>query len=137
MGKATEKQKRIYKTVLEAQRRAIKFLMRVQPFFLKICICQGLSPSAKEVDKVARDHIISKGYPPPPHGLGHGVGKKVHERPKLSPKSKAFLKPEMTFTIEPGIYLKNLGGVRIEDTVVLEKEGLRILTQSPKGIIEL
>lgn len=136
MGKASDEQKKIYRTVLAAQKKAIKFL--------KSSIINHKSINAYNVDKVARDYIISQGYTPMPHGLGHGIGKKVHERPKLSPKSKAFLKPGMTFTIEPGIYLpagrqgiKNFGGVRIEDTVVLEKTGLRILTKSPKEIIEL
>lgn len=137
MGRATDKQKRIYRTVLKAQRRAIKFLMRVQPLIGTNSKGKGLNPSVKEVDKTARDYIISQGYTPMPHGLGHGIGKKVHERPKLSPKSKERLTLNMVFSVEPGIYLKNFGGVRIEDTVVLEKTGLRILTKSTKGIIEL
>ena len=137
IGRASRKQKKIYSAVLKAQQKAVKFLMRVQPLADTNSLVKGLNPSAKEVDKVARDYIISQGYPTIPHGLGHGVGKKVHEPPKISPKSRAILKPGMVFSIEPGIYIKNFGGVRIEDLVVLEKTGPRILTKSPKRIIEL
>ncbi|MFH1833286.1 MAG: M24 family metallopeptidase [Candidatus Levyibacteriota bacterium] len=145
MGKASRRQKKIYQTVLAAQKKAINYLewshseqseeSRMSARSL------GLRPQdnirGKDVDKAARDYVISKGYPSFPHGLGHGIGKKVHQKPKLSPKSKHFLKPGMVFSVEPGIYLRSFGGVRIEDTVVLEKTGLRILTKSTKRIIEL
>ena len=92
----------------------------------------------KDVDKTAHDYIRSKGYGGNIfHSLGHGVGLEIHEAPRLSPKSKETLKEGMVFTIEPGIYLPQKFGVRIEDTVVLEKTGLRTLTRSPKQIIEL
>lgn len=126
MGKATKKQKKIYSAVLKAQQKAVNFLSS-----------DAKTIMTSEVDKVARDYIILQGYPTIPHGLGHGIGKKVHEPPKISPKSKAILKPGMVFSVEPGIYIKNFGGVRIEDLVVLEKTGPRILTKSPKRIIEL
>ena len=92
---------------------------------------------AKEVDKVARDYIISYGFPSIPHSLGHGIGLEVHESPHISPKSKDILKEGMVFSIEPGIYLESSGGVRVEDLFVLEKRGLRQLTTSKKTLIQL
>lgn len=113
-GKPSIKQRKIYETVLEAQKKAIKFVKK--------------QVKAKEVDKVARDYIKSKGFSDIPHSLGHGIGLEVHEHPSLSPKSKDILKEGMVFSIEPGIYLPNFGGVRIEDLFVLEGWGLRKLT---------
>ncbi|MDP2637596.1 MAG: M24 family metallopeptidase, partial [Candidatus Levybacteria bacterium] len=92
---------------------------------------------ASEVDQIARKHIISKGYKTIPHSVGHGIGIDVHENPHLSPKSKDILKEGMVFSIEPGIYIPGFGGVRIEDLVVLEKNGLRLLTHSPKHLTEM
>lgn len=126
LGKATEEQRKVYQTVLEAQKLVIKHLVKLVNLI-----------KAKEVDRVARDYIIKAGFPTMPHGLGHGIGLKVHEPPRLSPKSKDILKPGMVFSIEPGIYLPGKFGVRIEDLVVLEKSGPRILTKSPREIIEL
>lgn len=133
-GKATEKQKRMYKTILEAQRLARLAPESTQGAGKRV---SESTLMAKEVDKVARDYIISQGYPQIPHSLGHGLGKKVHEGFRLSPKSKGELKSGMVFTIEPGIYIKNFGGIRIEDTFVLEKEELRHLTRSTKDLLEL
>lgn len=138
MGKASEKQKRIYKVVLEAQKKSLDFLNNYyNDTYHRSGNKQELDIMAKDVDRIARDYIISQGYPAIPHALGHGIGKKVHEKPKLSPKSKAVLKIGMVFSVEPGIYLKNFGGIRIEDLVVLEEKGPRLLTHSPKNIIEL
>ena len=92
---------------------------------------------AFDIDKIARNYIIKQGFPTIPHSLGHGIGIEVHEGPRLSPKSKDILKPSMVFSIEPGIYIPGYGGVRIEDLVVLEKNGLRLLTHSPKNLIEI
>ena len=140
-GNPTEKQEKIYKTVLTAQQKVIDFINSATG--------SGKIVKASEVDNIARDYIISKGYPTIPHSLGHGIGLEVHEHPSLSPKSKEFLKEGMVFSIEPGIYLKGFGGVRIEDlfciskTVpsetkglyVLEEKGLKQLTKSSKEII--
>jgi Xaa-Pro aminopeptidase len=128
-GKLTPKQKKMYETVLNAQSHAISYL--------KSLIVNHKSIKAKGVDQVARDYIISKGYPTIPHSVGHGIGKKVHELPHISPKSKDILKKGMIFSIEPGIYLPNFGGVRIEDLVILTKNGPKLLTHSPKTIIEI
>lgn len=123
VGRATAKQKRIYKTVLESQRKAIVYLK--------------LSRRAIDIDKAARDYINTKGYPQFRHSLGHGIGKKVHESFRIGPKSKTILKSGMVFTIEPGIYIKNYGGVRIEDTFYLNNDKLFQLTKSPKELLEL
>lgn len=128
-GKPTAKQKNIYKTVLEAQLKAVEFLNNK--------IKKGEEVKTSEADKIARDYIISKGYPSIPHSLGHGIGLQVHEHPSLSPKSKEILKLGMVFSIEPGIYIPDFGGVRIEDLFVLEKDGLRQLTTSAKDLTVL
>jgi len=133
-GSASAEHKRIYQTVLEAQKRAIDAFANKVPPLRRWNLAKNL---AKNIDKVARDYIISKNYKTIPHSLGHGIGLEVHEAPRLSPSSRDILKPGMVFTIEPGIYIPGFGGVRIEDVVALEKSGPRILTYSPKHIIEL
>ncbi len=119
IGKAGEKEKEIYNTVLEAQLAAI----------------EGIKPgmSGQEADKLSRDIISQKGYGNNfGHGLGHGIGIDVHESPRLSPISENTLEKGMVFTIEPGIYLPGWGGVRIEDIVVMEDDGVRSLTRAQK-----
>lgn len=131
LGKATDEQKKVYQIVLDAQKRAIEI------FNDRSYILNHQLKSA-EVDKVAHDYIRSKGYGDNIfHSLGHGVGLEIHESPHLSSKSKEILKPGMVFTIEPGVYLPEKFGVRIEDTVVLGNNGLRILTKSKKQLMEL
>lgn len=125
-GKPTAEQKRMYETVLKAQQKAIQQ-------FNNLTIQQS-AIKASEIDRIVRDHIISKGYKTIPHSVGHGIGIEVHEPPHLSPKSKDILKEGMVFSIEPGIYIPGFGGVRIEDLVVLEKNGARVLTLSPTVI---
>jgi Xaa-Pro aminopeptidase len=112
-GSANAEFKKMYNTVLKAQ------------------------SCATAIDNAAREYIVSQGYKTIPHSLGHGIGIDVHELPHISPNSKDILKDGMVFSIEPGIYLPNFGGVRIEDLVVLEKAGLRLLTHSPKNLIEI
>jgi Xaa-Pro aminopeptidase len=129
LGKASEKQKKIYQAVLAAQSKAAEFLDSQ--------IKKGIKVTGKKVDQVAREYIISKGYPSIPHSLGHGIGLQVHEYPRLSPKSDDVLIEGMVFSIEPGIYIPGFGGVRIEDLYVIEKTGLRQLTQASKELIEL
>jgi Xaa-Pro aminopeptidase len=128
-GKPNSKQKHVYETVLNAQQKAIDYLRR--------SIKNRQSINSSNVDKIARKYITSQGYPTIPHSLGHGVGIQIHESPRLSPKSKDVLKEGMVFSVEPGIYIPNFGGVRIEDLVVLEKSGPHILTHSPKTLIEI
>ncbi|MEK7617374.1 MAG: Xaa-Pro peptidase family protein [Patescibacteria group bacterium] len=132
-GEPSDKQKKMYEVVLEAQKKAVRFI--------ESCLKSGKQVKAAEVDKAAREYILSKGFPSIPHSLGHGVGLEIHENPHLSPKSKDILKMGMVFSIEPGIYIEGFGsprftgeagGVRIEDLFVIEKKGLRQLTKSTK-----
>ena len=124
VGRASEEQKKIYQIVLEAQKRALDFISR--------------GKKGSEVDKVARDYIIEKGYGKNfGHGLGHGVGLFVHEEPRLSPTYNKELKPGMVVTIEPGIYIEGIGGVRIEDMVVITEDGVENFMKSSKELIEL
>lgn len=121
MEKITEEQKNIYDLVLEAQLVATEK------------ISEGML--ACDADSLARDVIKNKGYDFA-HALGHGVGTEVHESPVISPKNdKDILENNMVFTIEPGIYLENKFGVRIEDTVVLENGRVRTLNKVTKDII--
>ena len=86
-----------------------------------------------DIDKAARDIIKKAGYGKAfGHGLGHGIGMEIHEAPRVSGASKAVAEPGMVFTVEPGIYIPGLGGVRIEDDVLVTKNGRRILSSLPK-----
>jgi len=89
--------------------------------------------SGQEVDAVARNLIAEAGYGDYfGHGLGHGVGLAVHESPRLSRTSTDTLAPGMVVTVEPGIYLPDWGGVRIEDVVLVTEDGAEVLTRAPK-----
>jgi Xaa-Pro aminopeptidase/Xaa-Pro dipeptidase len=92
----------------------------------------------KELDAVAREYIRESGYGDYfGHGLGHGVGLEIHEKPVISPRGITVAVEGMVFTIEPGIYIPGFGGVRIEDTVVVTAEGCRVLTAAPKDLFIL
>lgn len=124
IGKADEKQKQIYETVLRAQTQALDFIKA--------------GYKGREVDKVARDIIYKSGYEGCfGHGLGHSVGLEVHENPRLNMMDETLLLAGMTETIEPGIYVKGYGGVRIEDLVAVTEDGCENLTHSTKELIEL
>ena len=89
---------------------------------------------ASEVDGAARGVIASKGFADNfSHGLGHGVGLEVHEKPTLSALSKDVLQPGMVFTIEPGIYIEGLGGVRLEEMVLMTPGGVEVLSRAIPG----
>jgi Xaa-Pro aminopeptidase len=95
----------------------------------------AIRPGAKcqDVDAAARKVIDQAGYAKYfGHGLGHGIGLDIHEGPRLSPISTDELKPGMTVTVEPGIYLPGIGGVRIEDDILVTRDGFEILSSLPK-----
>ncbi len=124
VGKADKKQKEIYSTVLKAQQAVLTMLK------------PGLK--GKEYDKVARDIIYGAGYEGYfGHGLGHSVGLKIHENPRFSMMEEDIIEAGMIMTVEPGIYIPDFGGVRIEDMVVITEEGYENFTHSNKELIEL
>jgi Xaa-Pro aminopeptidase len=88
--------------------------------------------NGQEVDAIARGRIEQAGFPPYLHGLGHGIGLETHEPPSLRASRPYTLEAGMVFSVEPGIYLPGVTGIRIEDIVVLEEAGPRLLTTSPR-----
>lgn len=122
IGHVTEKQCEVYAVVLEAQQRA---LAAIQP-----------GRTGKEIDAVARDFIASQGYGDAfGHGLGHSLGRSVHDGPGFSVRSdKLILQPGMVITVEPGIYLENWGGVRVEEDILVTETGCEILTHLPNAL---
>lgn len=124
IGEPADKLKGIYNIVLEALDRGINALK------------PGVS--CREVDTVVRDFIAGKGYGEKfGHGTGHSIGLDIHEGPYFSQKSEDDLEAGMVMTVEPGIYLPDVGGVRIEDDVLVTKEGKEVLTHSAKELIVL
>lgn len=122
LGEPDSRQREVYETVREAQEIAIEAARPGMSF--------------KELDAKARDHIAAKGYGQYfGHGLGHGIGLDVHEHPTVSPRSTAQIEEGMVFTVEPGIYIPGWGGVRIEDSVVMERNGCRRITRVPKTLM--
>src|SRR5207245_9909312 len=88
-----------------------------------------------DVDAAARRVIEAAGYGERFfHRVGHGLGLEGHEDPSLEPGSETVLEPGMVFTIEPGIYIPGFGGVRIEDDVVVEDVGCRVLTKADRSL---
>ena len=121
VGHVAMQMREIYKIVLEAQLAAIA----------------AIKPGAhgKKVDKAARDLITKAGYGEKfGHGTGHGLGRDIHEAISLSKLSTTVLEPGMIITVEPGIYLPGVGGVRIEDDVLVTKTGHRVLSSLPKDL---
>ena len=123
LGKPSEEMKRVYDTVLEAQMTCVDALAAGKNCF--------------EIDKLARDLIDSRGYAGRfGHGLGHAVGIDIHEEPRLSPRCREDLRAGVVMTVEPGIYLPGVGGVRIEDTcLVREGDGVPLTTADKQLII--
>ena len=123
IGKADAEMKKLYNTVLEAQKSALDFLR------------DGVKCS--DADKIARD-IIDKDYKGCfGHSLGHGVGLEIHEEPRLSPKCDKILVCGNVVTVEPGIYVQGKYGCRIEDLVIIKEGEIRNLTKSTKELIEI
>lgn len=123
-GKASSEQRHIYNVVSRAQSKA-----RSQA---------RAGVKGSELDRSAREVIEKEGLGDFfGHATGHGVGLKIHEKPRVSLKNKHVLLENSVVTIEPGVYIPDLGGVRIEDMVVLGKSGSSLITHSPRNLIEL
>lgn len=121
VGAPSPEMRRIYEVVLKAQ----------------VTACETLKAgmTGKEADAVARSIIEEAGYGDRfGHGLGHGVGLEVHEYPLVSPRNERPMQASSVVSVEPGIYLPGLGGVRIEDLVVLRPDGIENLTSSSKEL---
>lgn len=124
VGVPSDELKGIYDIVLEAQLRGMA----------------GIKPGmlGKEADALTRNFITEKGYGEYfGHSTGHGIGLEVHEGPALSVRSDTILEPGMAVTVEPGIYVPGVGGVRIEDDTIITIEGNESLTHSTKELIIL
>ena len=123
MGKPKKEWLKTYNQVLTAQEKALKYL--------RIPTVLG-----RELDSIARNYFkslkLDKHFI---HSLGHGIGRWIHQAPRISPKAKhQVVKPGDVITIEPGLYFKNRFGIRIEDTVVKTKTGFKYLTHFPKDL---
>ncbi|MCS7264075.1 MAG: Xaa-Pro peptidase family protein [Armatimonadetes bacterium] len=118
LGKPNGEQQKLYSVVWEAQRRGIEALTSNQ--------------KGKKVDSIVREvfdkHGLKKLFM---HGTGHGVGLEIHEAPSLGQRSKDVLRPNMVVTVEPGVYVPNLGGVRIEDMFLVTDGKPEVLTNAP------
>lgn len=124
VGDISEDKRRMYEAVYECQAHIEKILR------------SGLICS--DVDKEARDFL--KRYELDTyftHALGHGVGLEVHEGPVLAPRDHSALQVNMIETVEPGVYIPGVGGVRIEDTVIIRKDSIEVLTKYPKKFIRV
>ncbi|MFH1454074.1 MAG: Xaa-Pro peptidase family protein [Armatimonadota bacterium] len=119
LGKKSPKQKKIYDIVARAQKAALDYIKSG-----RVC---------GDVDNKARGLIEKEGYGKEfGHGLGHGIGIEVHESPSFRPNVKDVLRPGMILSVEPGIYLSGFAGVRIEDLVLITKDGYENLTKNSK-----
>lgn len=124
VGTPTDKMAEVYETVLKAQLDAIA------------AIKAGVVGS--DIDKIARDVITDAGYGDKfGHSLGHGVGIEIHEAPNAAPSSTHIFEENMIVTVEPGIYLPDEFGVRIEDFVVIKPDGCENMTLAKKSLISL
>lgn len=124
IGDPGEKLKEIYQVVLEAQ--------------LKVIEAAKPGMTGVQLDAVARDHIASYGYGEAfGHSTGHGIGLEIHEGPNVSFRADKAFVPGNIITDEPGIYLPGVGGVRIEDDLLITQTGNEVLTHAPKELILL
>ena len=122
IGEPCAKLREIYQIVLDAQ----------------LCTLEWVRPGTplQKLDAVARDYITQKGYGECfGHGLGHGFGIEIHEAPTANSRSEEVLQPGMTITVEPGIYIEGLGGVRIEDCCVVTENGYLNLVSTAKDLL--
>lgn len=125
MGDATTKQRELYDIVLQAQLAGVQ---AAKP---------GLTGA--QVDELSRDIIREAGYGDYfGHGLGHGIGLAIHEEPRISPtNTQVILRENMVVTVEPGIYLPDWGGIRIEDSIVIAPNGSEVMTASSKQLMHI
>jgi Xaa-Pro aminopeptidase len=123
-GRLPDRLREAYEVCLAAQKRA--------------CANIKAGMTGVEADELAREPITDAGFGANfGHGLGHGVGLAVHEAPRLSPESENVLEQGHAVTIEPGIYIDGLGGVRIEDLAIVRDDGVELLTAFPKELSEV
>lgn len=121
-GKPSSRQEKVYNSVLQAMKIAISKI-------------EAGERRAKIIDSAARNFLNKKyGAKKFPHGLGHGVGTVIHEWPNFRPKSADVLPPGTVMTVEPGLYFKGWGGVRIEDMILVTKRSGKNLTKVPKNL---
>ena len=124
LGKPTDEMHKVYETVLAAQQKAQNAVMAG-----KCC---------RDIDAIARNYIDQAGYAGRfGHGLGHSVGIDIHENPRCSTTCNAILKENQIMTVEPGIYLPGVGGVRIENSVIVKKDGCVSMTKPSIELIIL
>lgn len=120
-GQPSARQKKVYLDVLRAQDIALAAISKGER-------------RAAAIDRASRGFLAKKYKNNFQHGLGHGVGTVIHEWPNLKPKSPDILPVGSVMTVEPGLYFKGFGGVRIEDMVLITKRGARNLTAVPKDL---
>jgi Xaa-Pro dipeptidase len=124
IGKPTEEVIKMYKATEQAQKKALSSIKS--------------NIKASDIDKAVRDVFKEYGYERYfIHGTGHGVGLDIHEEPYITKESKSVIEEGMTFTIEPGIYLHNRFGIRIEDTLLVTDDGFEALTSFPKDLLTI
>ena len=124
LGQPSDEMKKVYGIVLDAQKMAQDAVAAG-----KLC---------RDIDAIARNYIYSHGYEGRfGHGLGHSVGIDIHEDPRFNQVSTAVLKAGQVMTVEPGIYLPGVGGVRIENSVVVREGGCEVLTFPDRELIIL
>ena len=123
-GRASDRQKKLHAIVFQAQAAA--------------CACARAGILACDIDAAARTIINNAGYEKQfGHATGHGIGLRIHEPPRLSFNTPKPVELNTVFSIEPGIYIPSFGGVRIEDLVVAQENGIRLLSHSPRQLLEI
>jgi len=124
MGSASTRQREIYSAVYDANAAAIE------------AVHGGIS--GMDLDAVARDLLTKRGFGTQfGHGLGHGVGLQIHEMPSVNSRWRDSIPAGVVITIEPGVYIPEFGGVRIEDLVLVEDGGCTVLSESPRELTEI